>query len=158
DVAEVLKNTGSTGGITGRLVGTLSASGSGTDGASLLRSARGAFRATVVDGTLPYINIVRPVILAFGKPSGSVPSGSRSSFSSLAGNFTLAAGTLASQNLALEARDLTARGAASLNIDSGAISSQLDVVLSEELTAQAGTDLRRYAEQNGRVVVPATVG
>jgi hypothetical protein len=32
------------------------------------------------------------------------------------------------------------------------------VVLSTELSAQAGVDLRRYAQQDGRVVVPATIG
>jgi AsmA protein len=158
DVADIVKNTGSTGGITGRLVGALSVSGTGTDGASLLRGSRGTFRATIVDGTLPYIDIVRPVILAFGKPSGRTPSGSGSSFSSLTGTFTLADATLATQNLTLETRDFTGRGTASLNVESGAIDSRLELVLSQELTAQAGTDLRRYAEQHGRVVMPATVG
>ncbi len=32
-----------------------------------------------------------------------------------------------------------------------------NVMLSRELTAQAGTDLRRYAQEDGRVVVPATI-
>jgi uncharacterized protein involved in outer membrane biogenesis len=158
DVAEVVKNTGSTGGITGRLVGAVSLNCQGTDGASLVRSARGNFHATVVDGTLPYLDMVRPVVLAFGKPSGSAPSGSGSSFSSLGGNFTLSNATLASQNLTLEARDFSSRGTATLNLASGALQSHADLVLSQELTAQAGTDLRRYAEENGRVVVPATVG
>jgi len=98
------------------------------------------------------------VILAFGKPSGAAPSGSGSSFSSLAGTFALGNSTLASQNLTLETRDFTAHGSGSLNVDSGAIDSRLDLVLSQELTAQAGTDLRRYAADNGRVIVPATVG
>jgi hypothetical protein len=31
------------------------------------------------------------------------------------------------------------------------------VRLSRELTAQAGTDLRRYAQEDGRVVVPAII-
>jgi hypothetical protein len=31
------------------------------------------------------------------------------------------------------------------------------VQLSRELTAQAGADLRRYAEEDGRVIVPVTV-
>ena len=157
DVAEVLKNTGSSGGITGRLVGAMSLIGQGTDGPSLMRSAHGTFHATIVDGTLPYINVVRPVVLAFGKPSGAAPSGSGSSFSSLAGGFTLANSTLTTQNLTLEARDFSGRGTATLNLASGALASHADLVLSQELTAQAGTDLRRYAEQNGRVVVPATV-
>jgi hypothetical protein len=33
-----------------------------------------------------------------------------------------------------------------------------NVILSRELTAQAGTDLRRYAQQDGRIVLPATIG
>jgi hypothetical protein len=32
-----------------------------------------------------------------------------------------------------------------------------NVVLSEELTAQAGVDLRRYAQEDGRVMVPAVI-
>ena len=32
-----------------------------------------------------------------------------------------------------------------------------DMVLSEQLTAQAGRDLRRYAREGGRIVLPATV-
>ena len=34
---------------------------------------------------------------------------------------------------------------------------QANVVLSRELTSQAGVDLRRYAQENGRIVVPATI-
>lgn len=158
DVAEVVKNTGSTGGITGRLVGAVSMTSQGTDGSSLMRAARGNFQATIVDGTLPYLDFVRPVVLAFGKPSGTSPSGSGSSFSSLKGSFTLANSALATENLTLEARDFTATGPVTLNMASGALQSHAQLVLSPELTAQAGTDLRRYAEQNGRVVVPATVG
>jgi uncharacterized protein involved in outer membrane biogenesis len=158
DVAALVKNTGAAGGVTGRLVGTISVTGSGSDGTALMRTAHGNIRINVVDGTLPYINIVRPVVLAFGKPSGAAPSGSGSSFSTLSGAFTLRDSRLASQNLTLEARDFTAHGAGSLNIGSGAVDSRLDLVLSQELTSQAGSDLRRYAEQNGRVIVPATVG
>jgi hypothetical protein len=41
---------------------------------------------------------------------------------------------------------------------SGSLGARADVVLSRELTAQAGVDLRRYAQEDGRVVVPATIG
>lgn len=158
DVADLVKGTESSGGITGRLVGAVSLTGRGEDGTSLMHSARGGFHATIVDGTLPYLNLVRPVVLAFGKSSGSAPSGSANAFSSLGGNFTLANQTLTSQKLTLEARDFTASGPVTLNMASGALESHLDLTLSPELTAQAGTDLRRYASENGRVVVPATVG
>ena len=45
-----------------------------------------------------------------------------------------------------------------MHIASGALSARANVVLSPELTAQAGVDLRRYAQEDGRVVVPATIG
>ena len=44
-----------------------------------------------------------------------------------------------------------------MRLRTGAIEARADVVLSPELTAQAGTDLRRYAQEDGRVIVPATV-
>jgi uncharacterized protein involved in outer membrane biogenesis len=145
-------------GVTGRLGATLSMASSGADGSALLRSAHGNFTAKVADGTLPYIDIVRPVVLAFGKPSGSTPGGSGSSFSSLTGAFALTHGTISTDDLNLDTRDFTAHGRTSLQIASGTIGSHLDVILSRELTQQAGSDLRRYAEEDGRVVVPATVG
>jgi hypothetical protein len=37
------------------------------------------------------------------------------------------------------------------------VDARAEVVLSPELTAEAGTDLRRYAQEDGRVRVPATV-
>jgi uncharacterized protein involved in outer membrane biogenesis len=158
DVAALVKSTGAQGGVTGRLVGTVSVTGAGSDGPALMRTAHGNIRVTVVDGTLPYIDIVRPVVLAFGKPSGATPSGSGSSFSSLAAIFTLADATLTTGNLTLQSRDFTAHGPAVLHVDTGAVDSHVDLTLSQELSAQAGTDLRRYASQNGRVVVPATIG
>jgi uncharacterized protein involved in outer membrane biogenesis len=158
DVAGVLKDTASNGGIIGRLGATVSMAGSGSDGSAVLRSARGKFTAKVTDGTLPYIDIVRPVVLAFGKPSGAPPGGSGSSFSSLTGTFALTRGTISTEDLDLEARDFTAQGRTSLQIEPGTVDSHLDVMLSPELTQQAGSDLRRYASENGRVVVPATVG
>jgi hypothetical protein len=32
------------------------------------------------------------------------------------------------------------------------------VMFSSELTAQSGTDLRRYAQEDGRIVLPAVIG
>ena len=48
--------------------------------------------------------------------------------------------------------------AAAGRLSTGALEAHGDVALSKDLTAQAGTDLRRYAQQDGRVVVPANVG
>ena len=157
DAAELLKLTGSAGGITGRLDADLALAGAGTDGATLIRSANGTIKATVLNGTMPHLDLVRTVVLAFGKPSGVRPEGSGTTFDRLTGDFGLARGTVRTENLQLRARDFDASGRGSLGIESGAVDARADVILSRELTAQAGTDLRRYAQEDGRVVVPATV-
>jgi uncharacterized protein involved in outer membrane biogenesis len=158
DLTQLLEGSGSAGGITGRLAASLTLQGSGGSADLLLRSARGTIAATVADGTLPYLDMVRPVVLAFGKPSGAPTAGTGTAFKTLGGTFALANGGLASDNLTLASRDLDLHGHGSLRLESGAVDARADVMLSPELTAQAGTDLRRYAQQDGRVVVPATVG
>ena len=157
DVTQVMKRSGSPEGLTGRLGGTISIVGSGDDAAALMRTARGTIAATVSDGTVRHLDMVRTIVVAFGKPSGA-PQGSGSAFKRLGGTFALANGTLTSDSLALESRDFDLHGRGTLRVDSGAVSAHADVALSPELTAQAGTDLRRYAQEDGRVVVPATIG
>jgi hypothetical protein len=157
DAAEVMKHTGAPGSVTGRLSGNIALSADGADGASLLRSARGTIRATVQDGTLPYLDMVRPIVLAFGKPSGAPPQGSGSAFTRLAGAFALVSGVLATDDLSLQSRDFDLAGRGHVRLETGLVDARADAVLSRELTSQAGTDLRRYAQQDGRVVVPVTI-
>lgn len=158
DIVEAMKLAGSEGGITGRLGGTVSLLAAGTESATLLRSARGTIGAAITNGTMPRLDLVRPIVLAFGKPSGAPPPGSGSGFSRMGGTFALANGVVSSQDLAMAARDFDVTGQGSVELASGALSARGDVMLSRELTAQAGVDLRRYAQQDGRVVVPATIG
>src|SRR5436190_6788629 len=158
DMTQLLAGSGSAGGITGRLSAALSLQGRGGGAEALLRAARGTITATIADGTLPHLDMVRRVVLAFGKPSGAPAEGAGTAFKTLGGTFALANGGLASEDIALASRDLDLHGHGSLRLESGAIDARADVVLSPELTAQAGTDLRRYAQQDGRVIVPATVG
>jgi hypothetical protein len=158
DVAALLEASGSAGGLTGRLRAAVSLDGSGAGTAMLIRTARGTIDAAVTNGSLPHLDLVRPIVLAFGKPSGAPAEGSGSTFSRLGGTFTMADGTLKSDNIAMKSRDLDVSGSGSLRIDSAAVDARTNVILSEELTAQAGTDLRRYADEHGRVIVPATIG
>jgi hypothetical protein len=51
---------------------------------------------------------------------------------------------------------MTAQG--SLALDGSAVNLRVQVQLSERLTEEAGTDLKRYAQQDGRVTLPVTVG
>jgi uncharacterized protein involved in outer membrane biogenesis len=158
DVAEVLKASGSQGGITGRLGGSVALSAAGSGAEALLRTARGSIAAAITNGTMPRLELVRPIVLAFGKPSGAPAEGSGSAFSRLGGTFALANGVINCNDLTMAARDFDVSGRGSLALASSALSARGDVLLSSELTAQAGTDLRRYAQENGRVVVPATIG
>ncbi len=157
DVASVMKAAGSAEGITGKLVGGVNLSADGTDAAAVMSSAHGTIDAAITDGTIQHLDMVREIVLAFGKPSGAPPEGSGSAFSRLGGTFALANSTVTSDNLSLLSRDFTMRGNGKLRLDNGAIEGRADVTLSADLTAQAGTDLRRYAQEDGRVVVPVTI-
>ena len=157
DVPTVLQAAGSQGGITGTLGGTVTLSASGTETQALLRSARGSVAAAIVNGTMPGLDLVRPIVLAFGKPSGAPPAASGSTFTRLGGNFALADGALTSDDLMMASRDFDLAGRGAVHLASGALSARTSIVLSPELTSQAGVDLRRYAQENGRVVVPATL-
>jgi hypothetical protein len=158
DVAPLMKANGSAGGVTGTLAGSVTLSASGTDAATVLQTAHGTIAAAIANGTIEHLDLVRTVVLAFGKPSGVPPEGSGSAFTRLSGTFALANRTVTSDNLSLASRDFTVSGRTTLQLSSGALEATGDVALSPELTAQAGTDLRRYAQQDGRVIVPAIVG
>jgi len=158
DVATVLQAAGSQGGVTGTLGGAVTLAASGTETQALLRTARGSVAATIVNGTMPRLELVRPIVLAFGKPTGAPPAGSGSTFTRLGGDFALADGTMATDDLTMTSRDFDLAGRGTVHVASGALSARANVVLSPELTAQAGVDLRRYAQEDGRVVVPATLG
>jgi len=157
DVAALLKANG-TAGITGTLGGTLTLSASGTDASTVLQTAHGTIAAAIANGTIEHLDLVRTVVLAFGKPSGVPPEGAGSAFTRLGGSFSLSRQTLTSDNLSLASRDFDVNGRSTLQLSTGAIDAQGDVRLSRELTAQAGTDLRRYAQEDGRVIVPTVVG
>ena len=158
DVAPLMKANGSAGGVTGTLGGTVTLSASASDAATVLQTARGTIAAAIVNGTIEHLDLVRTVVLAFGKPSGVPPEGSGSAFTRLGGTFALANRTVTSDNLSLTSRDFDVNGRTTLQLSSGSLDARGDVALSPELTAQAGTDLRRYAQQDGRVIVPAVVG
>lgn len=157
DVAPLMKANGAGEGITGTLAGTITLSASGSDAASVLQTAHGTIAAAITNGTIAHLDLVRTVVLAFGKPSGVPPEGSGSAFTRLGGTFALSNRTLTSNDLSLASRDFDVNGRSTFQLSTGALSAHGDVALSPELTAQAGTDLRRYAQQDGRVIVPAVV-
>ena len=159
DVATVLQAAGSQGGVTGTLGGSVALAASGTETQALLRTARGSVAATIVNGTMPRLELVRPIVLAFGKPSGAPPAGSGSTFTRLGGN--LRARRWHNDDRRPDddvARLRSGRRAARCTWPAARCRRGPTSCCRPELTAQAGVDLRRYAQEDGRVVVPATLG
>lgn len=157
DVGRLAENAGRAGSITGRLAASIAINAFGSAADALRRSARGTLDVEITDGAIPGLDMVRTLVLAFGKPSGVPPEGSGSAFTRLGGVFDVEGPVLRTDSLAFASRDFDMHGRARLATDTGALDAATTVLLSRELTAQAGTDLRRYAIEDGRVIVPARI-
>lgn len=157
DVAALLKAASGSSSVSGKLGGTLTVASRGATSDEIVRSARGSSQMAITNGVIPGLEMVRAIVLAFGKPSGAPPPGSGSTFSRLAGTFNVADQVLRSEDVVFESRDFDMAGRVTIRLPSGAVEMHAKVVLSRDLTAQAGTDLRRYAQEDGRVVVPAII-
>ena len=104
-----------------------------------------------------FLDLVGPVILAFGKPDAGKAADRSSAFTTLGGTFALSGGVLRSDDLAMSSRDLDMKGRGTLRVAGAVADLKADLVLSEALSSQAGSDLRKYAHEGSRVVVPATI-
>jgi AsmA protein len=157
DVAKLAAFAGSGGVITGRLGGQIDLRADAGAPDVVFRTAGGRANLAIKDGTVPGLDLVGPVILAFGKPDASKASHGGNAFSSLAGTFTLAGGVLRSDDLAMTSRDVDLKGRGTLRITGAVVNLKADLILSEALSSQAGRDLYRYAHEGSRVVLPATI-
>ena len=157
DVGELAKFGGVPGAIGGRLTGAATFSGRGADVSALLSDARGSGTATITDGTIQRLNLVRTVILFFGRPApNQSPASDR--YDRLDVRFSLANQVVHAEALALHSADADIVGDGTLSLDSKALDGKADISLSEDLSKQAGTDLYRYTREGNRVVLPATIG
>lgn len=157
DVAQLAAFGGSHDSVTGTLTGASTFSGSGTDFSQMLRSARGTGSVSIVKGSIKRLNLVRTVILFFGRPA---PDAGESSdrFDRVDARFSLANRIVNAEALSLTSPDADMAGSGTLNLDTDALDGRVDVTLSEALSRQAGTDLYRYTREGNRVVLPAAVG
>jgi uncharacterized protein involved in outer membrane biogenesis len=157
DVAQLAQFGGSAGSITGRLTGAGTFTGSGRDFAGVLNSARGEASASIANGSISRLNLVRTVVLFFGRPA---PDAGKSSdrFERLDAAFSVANQVITAQALSLHSADADMAGSGTLNLDLKALAGRVDISLSEALSAQAGRDLVRYTREGNRVVLPASIG
>ena len=157
DVAQLAAFGGSPDSVTGTLSGAGTFSGSGADVSQMLRSARGTGAATIVNGSIKRLNLVRTVVLFFGRPAPNAGD-STDRFDQLDARFSLANRIVNAEALSLTSPDADIAGSGTLNLDTEAMNGRVDVTLSEALSRQAGTDLYRYTREGNRVVLPAAIG
>ncbi len=157
DVAQLADYGGAPGALTGTLTGAGTFTGRGADLAAVLRSARGEGTASVVNGTIQRLNLIRTVVLFFGRPAPDAAGGS-DAFERIDLRFSLADRLVTAEALSLQSADADIVGSGTLSLETRRLDGQLDLSLSEALSAQAGTDLRRYTREGNRIVLPARIG
>jgi uncharacterized protein involved in outer membrane biogenesis len=157
DVAQLAAFGGAAETVTGRLSGAGTFRGSGVDTAQLLRDASGTGKASIVDGSIRRLYLVRTVILFFGRPSPDAGE-STDRFDRVDVGFSLKNRIVRADPFSLQSADADMAGAGALNLENDALDGRVEVRLSETLSAQAGTDLYRYTREGKRVVLPAVIG
>jgi uncharacterized protein involved in outer membrane biogenesis len=157
NVAQLAAFGGSPDTVSGTLTGAGTFSGSGADVAAVLRSARGMGTATIADGSIRRLNLVRTVVLFFGRPAPDTAEAT-DRFERIDANFSLANEVFRADALSLRSRDADLIGSGTLNTNSQGLDGTLDLSLSEELSKQAGTDLARFTREGNRIILPAKIG
>ena len=122
---------------------------------------RGTARVDIKDGIVRNLGLVRTVVIATSMCSDAqpLPAGSSSDehFSQLGATLAIANGSARTNDLLFESPDVTLKAAGSVQLNGSAIDLKGNVQLSEALSQQAGRDLYRYTQEQGRVTLPATV-
>jgi uncharacterized protein involved in outer membrane biogenesis len=157
DVPQLVAFAGAAGSITGKLGGTISVTAAGNDPQAAMARARGTARIAITDGKISGLQVVRTVILAFGKPASAQPASSGEAFSRLAATLAIAGTNLSTNDLTFASRDFDMTASGALSLATQAVNFLADVKLSQELSAQAGRDLYRLAREGDRIVLPAKI-
>ena len=168
DTTRLMAFAGSPDSISGRLSGTVSLNGSGLDVERALRTARGDARIDITDGAIKGLALVRTIVLATSGRGGYAASAGSAiesrgdaaeseRFSRLGVTLSFADGVVTTRDLLMTSTDTDLTGAGTIRLENMATHLDGQVRLSEALSAKAGTDLYRYAQEGGRVTLPTTV-
>ena len=157
DVGQLAAFGGVPGAVTGTLAGSGSFSGSGADFAGVLRSSRGSGTLSVVNGTIEHLDLIRTVVLFFGRPAPNTSPAS-DHFDRIDARYSLARQVLTANALSLHSADADVAGQGTFNVSTKALDGTFNLSLSEALSQQAGTDLFRYTHEGNRIVLPAKLG
>ena len=78
-------------------------------------------------------------------------------FTRLGATLRVADGSASTDDLRFESKDLLLNAAGNVRADATSVNLAGKVQLSDELSKQAGSDLTRYTQDQGRVTLPATI-
>jgi uncharacterized protein involved in outer membrane biogenesis len=158
DVAALAAYGGSEGSVSGRMTASGRVDARGADFATLLAAAQGSAKVSIGTGALRGLDLVRTVVLFFGRPAADAPASTGTRFDSITATVALKNGVVRSDDLSLRSPDVDLSARGTLDLSSSALDTRADLILSESLSAQAGTDLYRYTREGNRVVLPAVIG
>jgi uncharacterized protein involved in outer membrane biogenesis len=157
DVAKLAAYGGAANTVSGHLSGNGTFSGEGADLAAALAKARGNGSAVMTNGAIQHLDLVRTVVLFLGRPAPDAGQAS-DKYDRIDLGFSLANQIAKADSFALRSPDFDLTGGGTLSLASKALDGRFNLVLSEKLSSQAGTDLVRYTREGNRVVLPTTVG
>ena len=160
DMAAAAAFAGSPGTIAGRLSGKLNLTGRGMNASSVMNATRGTARVDLVDGVVKNLGLIRSVIVATSGRADAAGAGGATRdepFTKLGATWNLAGGSASTDDLRFESKDLILTASGTVRPDGRGINLKGQVQLSDELSKQAGRDLIRYTQQEGRVTLPATI-
>ena len=157
DVAQLAGFEGLAGAIVGRLTGSGRFGASGKDLQSVLASSRGVGEVVVGAGAMPGLDIVGTIGRFLGGTTVGEPPASGEKFDEIAATFAVGDGVARSEDFTLRAPDYDLLGRGTLRLATSAVNGRADLVLSERVSAQAGTKLSQYVRVGDRIVLPATI-
>jgi hypothetical protein len=161
DMTKVMTFVGHAGLVTGQMAGTLTLAGKGLSAADVIASAHGTAHAVITHGTVKGLGLVKGVILATSMRADSTAQTTSAptteSFTSLDGTFQIANGTATTSNFTFTSTDLLLAATGTVRLDGTAIDLGGPLQLSDALSQQAGRDLVKYTQKDGRVTIPAKV-
>ena len=160
-MAEVMTFVHHPGLVTGHMNGSLMLTGRGLSAADVIASAHGAARATIANGAIKGLGLVKGAVLATSMRGGGVSQATSASslepFTSLNGTFAVANGAATTSDLTFTSNDVLLAAAGTVRLDGSAIDLAGPLQLSDTLSKQAGRDLVKYTQKDGRVTLPAKV-
>lgn len=163
DVAAATAFAGSPNTVSGRLSGKVDLRGRGQDAAAAMKTVQGTLRLDVTDGVVKNLGLVRAVGAATSLSMANLQNAAASAkdaderFSRLGATVAVANGVATTDDLRFDATDLSLLANGTVRLDASALNLKGRVMLSEALSKQMPQAVFQAAQDQGRVVLPATI-